>query len=871
MRVFLSSAIIGVSLSLALPAAIFPSAAAADSRFPPIPGVRNVSGYDPTARHTGKTVKVIIGVAGDPVARHTVNNEARGLRPDRTAARKRLLESQQPVVDLIKRSRGRVLHTYTESYSGIAAEVPTAVLTEIADAPQVTGIHPVDIVRVENAATADYVGARRVWQELGRTGAGVRIAVIDTGVDYTHVAFGGHGDPALYASNDRDVVEPGTFPTKKVVGGRDFVGDQYDPSSPNTEHHVPKPDADPLDCHGHGTHVAAIAAGSAASHGETAVAAGMAPDAEILAYKTFGCAGTATTDVILAAMDQAARDGADIVNLSLGFPLASADSPFRTAVENLTRSGITVVAAAGNHGSAAYVTSAPGVADTAISVAAADASAVSETAAVSDFTSAGPRVGDSAVKPDITAPGTNIASAAVGTGTGTTLKSGTSMAAPVIAGIAALIAEAHPEWTPGQIKAAIVSTADGADRLSGYSPARAGSGMVNAHRAVETTVLARAPRDGGNLSFGFRQISGHYDQGQLPLTIENTGASPVIYHLSASFIGDSLGAKVEIWPNTLWIGPGKSAKATVALSFDTRAIAALPAAHTSIWGALTTVRGVVTATPRQPSPGVVPLRVAFVSVPTATSDITATAAIDRGSDGRSATLSVRNRGVRAGAAGVLSWSLADGADCPADPSVDIRSVGVDVRAGTLLGGAPQDRSLIFAINVHGRWSNPSTGIFRIFIDGDSDGVPDHVIVAADYTRVTTGHPGGYFAALAMTSAGEVTGAFVAEAPMNGSTMLLPVLASHIGLSEKLSRFTYWVSGESLNVTGAQDLTGTATLDILRPPTSSDWISEIRPWETVTSTSVIDPAEVAATSTRGWLIVSHDDRHGPSEAEEIAFP
>ncbi len=106
-----------------------------------------------------------------------------------------------------------------------------------------------------------FIGANKVWQSLGAQGQGMTVALVDTGIDYTHKDFGGSGDPADYANNDPNVIEPGTFPTKKVIGGYDFVGSNYDVVDDDPTNDIPRPDSDPLDRDGHGTHTGGTCCG----------------------------------------------------------------------------------------------------------------------------------------------------------------------------------------------------------------------------------------------------------------------------------------------------------------------------------------------------------------------------------------------------------------------------------------------------------------------------------------------------------------------------------------------------------------------------------------------------------------------------------
>jgi subtilisin family serine protease len=123
----------------------------------------------------------------------------------------------------------------------------------------VRGVKRVQVSRalhLDDPASSRFTGADRTRPDYGLSGRGQQIAIIDSGVDYTHAAFGGPRTTAAFADNDDTVIEPGTFPTAKVTSGYDFVGDDFDPDSTEPTHRVVRPDPDPLDCNGHGSHVA---------------------------------------------------------------------------------------------------------------------------------------------------------------------------------------------------------------------------------------------------------------------------------------------------------------------------------------------------------------------------------------------------------------------------------------------------------------------------------------------------------------------------------------------------------------------------------------------------------------------------------------
>ncbi|KAG0213891.1 hypothetical protein BGX28_003315 [Mortierella sp. GBA30] len=220
-------------------------------------------------------------------------------------------------------------------------------LEAVAALPSVIGIYPVRtrtrpkalplgslaITRPSLDSAHILTGIKMAQEKLGLTGKGIKVGIIDTGVDYKHPALGGCFGPGC-----------------KVAFGHDFVGDDYDNAVPEKD--VPKPDGDPMDCAGHGTHVAGIVA--ARNQGPKALGpqafVGVAPDATLGAYRVFGCDGEVGDDVLLAAMKAAYRDGMDIVNLSLGGSSSWPEEPFATACSAYIQKGLHIATANGNDG-----------------------------------------------------------------------------------------------------------------------------------------------------------------------------------------------------------------------------------------------------------------------------------------------------------------------------------------------------------------------------------------------------------------------------------------------------------------------------------------------------------------------------------------
>lgn len=488
--------------------------------------------------------------------------------------------------------------------------------------------------------SAKFIGAAQL-NELGITGKGIKVGVIDTGIDYTHAMFKGAGTEDAFKAIDPSVPNE-SFPNSKVVGGIDLVGTEYNAASPEFSKHIPKPDMNPIDEAGHGTHVAGTVAGIGDG---VNTYNGMAPEADLHAIKVFGADGSTSDSVVIAALEYSADPNADgktddqldIVNLSLGSSYGNPHILYAEAIKNLVNGGTVVVASAGNSGHQNYIVGSPGTSDAALSVAASvdngdhlwrfnasrfnfdaeillveaieaatskkiaeagnvsgkvvyigtaaaelteeqkaelkgnialidrgvvsfndkikravEAGAIGAVVAnnkegspivmgttdkfdvpaimitlgdgnkvkanmkvtnvtfdfktntkiekpelidtLTDFTSKGPRSIDGFIKPEISAPGENVISAAMGGGAVAVQMSGTSMAAPHMAGVMALVKQAHKSLTAAELKSVVMGTSKTIGvKGNRYSISLQGAGRIQADKAAASKLLVLEP------------------------------------------------------------------------------------------------------------------------------------------------------------------------------------------------------------------------------------------------------------------------------------------------------------------------------------------------------------------------------------------
>ena len=327
------------------------------------------------AQYADAPVEVILELAQPPLAALVVKAQDTNapMAPSaQQAYNSQLLAAQAPVVSQVTAMGGLVFGQFTKAYNGVHVRVAAKEVAKLSKLPGVVGVHRANIYHVDLANSIPLINADKVWTNptLPLTGKGVRVAVIDTGVDFTHKALGGSGLPADYVTQiSNSTIITGTVFNAKVEWGYDFAGTDYGTTG------IPVPDPNPIDGAGHGTHVASTIAGI----GSPAIGKGVAPEATILAVKVFGDGG-GTTGLVPEGIewtldpnqDGVLDDHVNVINMSLGsaFVPNIEDDPEAIMTNYASALGVVVVTSAGNSYNYAYAAGFPGNADSALSVAA---------------------------------------------------------------------------------------------------------------------------------------------------------------------------------------------------------------------------------------------------------------------------------------------------------------------------------------------------------------------------------------------------------------------------------------------------------------------------------------------------------------------
>jgi subtilisin family serine protease len=798
-----------------------------------------------------------------------------------------LASQQQQLLPQIQATGARIVSTYQKAYNGIQVHVPLDRLGALANLPGVKAVHRIPLHMPSRGTSMPWIGVDDVWADLGLDGTGVTIAIIDSGIDYYHADFGGSGDPADYAADNPNIVEAGTFPTAKVVGGYDLAGPTYDPSSDDPDIATPDPDPDPLDVFGHGSHVAGIAAGL----GVTAeIAPGAAPGALLYAVKIFADvrASTAlTADGIEWAMDPDQdgdiSDHVDVMNLSLGARFGSPYDPSAVAINNAASMGIVVAASAGNSGDVMYIHDSPGNAEKAIAVAAsvdndpADSPSLADT--IADFSSRGPRGPDSLLKPDVSAPGYLINSAAAGTGTEGVKSSGTSMSTPHIAGVAALLLERHPSWTPDEIKAAIMNSAVDLTTTGGdnYPLSRQGAGLVDARAAAGLEALALT--DSGNLSLGVVPVDSDMTLSQY-VKVMNMGTVTKTFDIgwNFQFPAEDAGMGVALnLPAQVTVNPGSYANVPVEVQIDASALPTQTYDFSSWtvaeYDGFVTFTDTVRVTDN--------LRVPFHLIPRPTSHTEGPLSVEYLAPAPYTLFQLENTGPVSSSVYLLPGYGQDANELEVADHADIRYFGLD-SFEYYASGTMTDTILYFAVNTYAPWHTPQPywAEFDIYIDNNEDGAADYVVFNYNYGKVTINEDNDTFIPVVVNlSTGDVSlpsfpppfDSFVLtnSTDFNAATMQIPVKGIDIGLDAGNTDFDFWIIG--FDYDSNADVTTVEHGDAAHPPLLFGWATpggQVPPASTNLASVLPDFVGYHANGRPDILAFYYNDVPGTDQAQYI---
>jgi len=686
-----------------------------------------------------------------------------------------VMERQAPVVAAARRLGIQVVSRYSTGANGLLVHATSSQLSELERLPGVERIEPALRFRPTLSNSVPHIGADDLAASLGYDGHGAVVAVVDSGIDYTHADFGGPGVPAAYeaaalaAETITDTWQGAMlFPSAKIIGGWDFVGPNYTTPAlcrPEDEAagkctSTPHPDPDPLDRLGHGTHVAGIVAGQ----GVGDVYHGVAPGAVLVALKIFGPPARGLgvdeeADMVVDAIEWCTRvnlsrpvpgtapQHVDVINMSLGEEYAQGSRLFDRAVEAAVDAGIVVVASAGNEGTRPFVLSAPAASPNVLGVAGSLPPREGDPGdAVWSGSARGPSK-NGALKPDITAPASGIFSAARATGDGGSAANGTSAASPHVAGAAALMRHRSDVEALGlgalDLAALLMNYAQPVvyESVGGESRpvavTRQGAGRLDVLAAGRGKLLVRV---GDMASINLGPISLHRpERFSRRLTVRNLSADTVWFTVSARFRDDDdagRGISVEV-PEPIGDRPiripGRGLIEVPVefqadpVGFSAWSIRGQPATSAATLDELE-IDGYLTLSPvteggeRSADEPVV--SVPFYVLPRRASRVHSAGSVapKEGAGGR---LSFANEASFAG--DVELFVVPKGAETE-DPDerdiaheLDMRRVGV--RYGPATGPADQ-KQLTFGIGLYDAAPVPQVSSYEVYLDTDRDGDPD---------------------------------------------------------------------------------------------------------------------------------------------------
>ncbi len=1012
--------------------------AATPGQFREITGAEVSSSFVPRALDNAvQTVMVIL--QGDPVAKAQQRAGRKLSDGERDAIITARRSEHDALAPEIRRHGGQVVGHLHSALNGVKVQIARNNLDRLRMMPGVVDVVPVGTYQRNNTVSVPYIGSPSAWQLPAQyQGQGVKIAIVDTGIDYTHANFGGPGTVAAFntaAASSTVAANPAWFGpgAPKVKGGIDLVGDAYNSAGSTAAARTPHPDPNPLDCGGHGSHVAGTAAGfgvkangatftgpynaAAYTTGAFKIGPGVAPKADLYAVRVFGCSGS--TSVVTEAIDWAVANGMDVISMSLGSNYGTAINSDTAAIANATAAGILVVAASGNAGPTPYITSAPASSDGVIAVAATDSTGfyagaslaltgvpsplvvqnsngaifanassypivvlrnldgtvslgcgeaeydknrnggiditgklvvtmrgtcarvfragagqhygaaavamvntdngfptfegtipggdattnpyepvtipffgvrLSDKAALSGptggpapatsvatnatianpgfgmvagFSSAGPRIGDSALRPGVTAPGVGTTSTLVGSGTGSVTESGTSMATPHVAGVAALVKQAKPTWSTADRRAAVVQTA-APGKLTDYAPRNEGSGVVQALLAVTTEAVVRLPND--SLSFGFADLLQDFSATQ-QVTLHNDGAKAVQFNISVTPATGPATASVTA-PSSVIVNAKSDATFPVTLNLPANSVGGTHDAATGACCLFQDVSGYIQLKPSNTRLNSnVALTVPYYLVAHSRSNLTVDAT-SVPTDGGTVNLTVSNAG---GALAGTPDFYALGQQSPAFGVTQADSRAIGVQSNVL---SASDRLLVFAINTHNRISNPTSYVeWEIYVDptgletnpynsryllvvvnGTAVSTAANVQEKLIVVRYTRNAAGNYVSPTLL---------FFADAGTDNSTVLAPVKASQLGLTVANPRMNYWEQHFGTDGTYSA-MPGRGQFNAFAPSLVVTGGGTVAPGGAIGAAVSVN-VEWANTPALGLMVVAPDNKSGASQA------
>ena len=529
----------------------------------------------PAAARGSELVEVVVTLPQPPLseailhdrglaAAATVNHRVNVRAPASVAYLRTLATAQRQLQARLARAipQARVRWHYGVVLNGVAVVVPRSQLGRLGALKGVT-VWPTVTYHELLDRSPELIGAPTVWgPTLATAGNGMKIGIIDDGVDQTHVFFSpaGFSYPAGFPKGNT------AYTTPKVIVARAFA-----PAEPAWKYANTPFDPENSD---HATNVAGIAAGDhgtiANVQGNNIPVSGVAPNAYLGNYKVltipteqFGLDGNSPE--IAAGIEQAVKDGMDVINLSLGEPEVE---PTRDvvvqAIDDAADAGVVPVIAAGNDNLDAGRGSvgSPGTAPKAITVAASTEAFGGPADEIADFSSSGPTPISLQMKPDVTAPGVDILSSLPHNQWSPHDWSGTSMATPHVAGAAALLKERHPTWTVEQIKSALESTGDPvhvAGTTTEVLPLREGGGRIDLPNADAPLVFT----DPTGLSFGLVKRGDTVTQ---QLAVTDAGGGPDPWTVTIEPHAATTGAVLA--PTAPTVVPGTSVGITLTVAAD---------------------------------------------------------------------------------------------------------------------------------------------------------------------------------------------------------------------------------------------------------------------------------------------------------------